>query len=1037
MEKILRSRILERFPFDLRVELDLLSRRRDIINAEKQSEIFKLLRKYKISGMVPLGSGTNRYAFKLDGYVIKVATDNDGKIDNLKEFKMAKRLYPYVTRIHEVSTNGTLLVAEYIQPFSSYAEMLQHADQIRAILQKLSSVYLIGDVGITMKNYANWGLRIGYDDPVCLDFAYVYEVSSKLFVCQQCHTGAMLIPNKDFTELYCSNPNCGKKFNFEEIRRRIGNDMHNQEIGDLTEEGYQMEESGRRITLTPSRSYYIKKDTPSTKKIENKEDQTMNVYEMSQRIMNQRKEPQKAFEVTVRKTNHPLKSDPNVRVYKQEDEDMVMDLNDDDIERIIMTAKEEMDREDSMEDQDEPEIDEEEEEEEIEEESEEEPDDEEIEDFYKDDKDEISYHSELAFEQKVDNLGVVKAMKVEDAPEELQNSDDHVVIQIPDPEKVEEEDVEEPEKTQPVQEEEVHVEKHNFHPDFEHRIHRNVSNFSNRIGDFLKNIKIMEKIPTKDITDSNLTADAFYTAVQNAVFKSLVSFLKFNVKMEPTKDGNGTRKYYTTPDNIRDPETINTMIFLDQYWRQFDIREYHGPVQKTMAVYDKKYPTSPINGIQTSWLKSLDERMQMKMPYLTAAGRQIIENAIEDIWCQGRGARRLKKDYVEQEKKVTPNPVKEEPVVEESVIEVDPAEVKDHVEEEVDPMPTSKLAFEQSYEDEKPEEEVEEVEAEEVVTPEADVSDEDQEVEDMEEDILNQFYDDDDLPTPINIQITHDEFGDIIHVVTEDEYDDIRVPLYCDLSTVNTESQVDSIADNRNADYDFMINFAPDITFYTKDPERWLAYNKNDAQMKFVILDDDHHVNYLMGMYIFTGIFIYDDERSDFVPCDPKEYPILLAKVNRVIREDTMYARISHLPRTISNTSTLTNEKDMIDFVMNAAPVHQQETEHGFYSDEEEEAFKQLISMGLVGTDDENQENPYLKPVDGEVEEEEAVPEATSEVAEEAPAVEEEVAEEPEVEEEVAVAKKEPDGDTLKMVTPKPNVLPTFRRPTQKESMIQ
>ena len=166
----------------------------------------KLLRKYDIDGIVPLGPGTNRYAFKLDGFVVKVATDNDGKIDNLKEFKMAKRLFPYVTKTYEVSENGTLLVAEYIQPFESYREMCMYQDKIKDILEKLSDVYLIGDVGITSKNYSNWGLRIGTEDPVCLDFAYVYEVKSELFVCNKCRTGSMLVPTPDFTKLQCSNP---------------------------------------------------------------------------------------------------------------------------------------------------------------------------------------------------------------------------------------------------------------------------------------------------------------------------------------------------------------------------------------------------------------------------------------------------------------------------------------------------------------------------------------------------------------------------------------------------------------------------------------------------------------------------------------------------------------------------------------------------------------------------------------------------------------------------------------------------------------
>ena len=267
MTKTLRSLIHEKFTFELRVELELLSKRRDISNREKQEELIKLLRKYNIDDIVPLGPGTNRYAFKLDGFVIKFATDADGKIDNYKEFKMAKRLYPFVTKTYEVSENGTMLVAEYIQPFDSFTEMCQHGEQIRDILTEMSSVYLIGDVGITDKNFSNWGLRIGTNIPVCLDFAYVYEVRSELFICQYCQTNSMLVPNSDFTQLHCSNTACGKKYLFEDIRRKIGNDLHKHEIGDLTEEGYVLSSSNVPTELTLIQSNYLTRSKKKHQKV--------------------------------------------------------------------------------------------------------------------------------------------------------------------------------------------------------------------------------------------------------------------------------------------------------------------------------------------------------------------------------------------------------------------------------------------------------------------------------------------------------------------------------------------------------------------------------------------------------------------------------------------------------------------------------------------------------------------------------------------------------------------------------------------------
>lgn len=237
MFKNSRPFIIENFPFELRVELDLLSRK-NITNKEKQDKLFNLLREYKIKNLVALDSGTNRYACELNGFVVKFATDYDGKIDNMKEFKMAKRLSPYVVQVNEISSNCCLMVCEYIQPFDSFQEMLMYKSEIQKILTDLSQNYLIGDVGISEKNFRNWGVRIGTNKPVCLNFADVYDVKSSIFLCNACDKKSMIIPNQNFTELYCTNPNCGKRYLFEDIRRKITNADHLKKIGNLADEGY-------------------------------------------------------------------------------------------------------------------------------------------------------------------------------------------------------------------------------------------------------------------------------------------------------------------------------------------------------------------------------------------------------------------------------------------------------------------------------------------------------------------------------------------------------------------------------------------------------------------------------------------------------------------------------------------------------------------------------------------------------------------------------------------------------------------------------
>jgi hypothetical protein len=248
------------------VELEYLSKWRAPTNKQKVDELITLLHKYKVDNVVKLGLGTNRYGFKLDGFVVKFALDQDGKIDNFKEFKMAKILYPYVIKVYEVTESGTLAVAEYIQPFDTYAEMCQHRESIKRILVDISSRYLIGDVGISSDNYGNWGLRIGSNTPVCLDFAYVYEVSSSLFACNHCKPNVTLIPTDEFSNLIC--PKCKVIHSFSSIRARIGNDLHRHEIGDLSDEGYKISSSNVLTELDVEKSFYVRKQVEKLAPVE-------------------------------------------------------------------------------------------------------------------------------------------------------------------------------------------------------------------------------------------------------------------------------------------------------------------------------------------------------------------------------------------------------------------------------------------------------------------------------------------------------------------------------------------------------------------------------------------------------------------------------------------------------------------------------------------------------------------------------------------------------------------------------------------------
>ena len=208
----------------------------DIDNNAKGFEIKRLLTIYGIP-YTSLGSGTNRFGILIDGYAVKFALDADGMIDNQREFLYSKKLYPYVVKCYEAFPNGLCAVTEYVEIFNLDA-YYRYQDKMREILSDISRVFLIGDVGITSKNYINWGIRHTGEDEICImDFAYIYDVKYGIFKCS-CDNETLLQYDKDFVNFIC--PRCGRKYSFGEIRRKVTRKAQAEEIGDISQIGYNL-----------------------------------------------------------------------------------------------------------------------------------------------------------------------------------------------------------------------------------------------------------------------------------------------------------------------------------------------------------------------------------------------------------------------------------------------------------------------------------------------------------------------------------------------------------------------------------------------------------------------------------------------------------------------------------------------------------------------------------------------------------------------------------------------------------------------------
>lgn len=241
----LRSHIKQHFSIELLVELEKVTYMNSIDNNSKVIYINQLLTNYDVP-YSPLGAGTNRYSVMVEEYAVKIALDRDGMTDNKREFIYSKNLQPYVIKFYETTPNGLIGFCEYVQIFS-LDDFYDNQPKMREILEEISSQYLIGDIGISTKNYLNWGLR--FDGSICiLDFAYIYSLSFKTFVCT-CPSAGVLTYDQDYNLLKCNI--CGKKHSFKDVRRRITRKQEEDEIGDIREKGYTIHSATEKVELNP------------------------------------------------------------------------------------------------------------------------------------------------------------------------------------------------------------------------------------------------------------------------------------------------------------------------------------------------------------------------------------------------------------------------------------------------------------------------------------------------------------------------------------------------------------------------------------------------------------------------------------------------------------------------------------------------------------------------------------------------------------------------------------------------------------------
>ena len=911
MMKVLRSVIHECFPLELRVELDLVSRRRDLIKDEKPQEILKLLRKYNVADVTPLGPGTNRYAFKIKGFVCKVATDHDGKIDNLKEFKMSKRLYPDVTKTYEVSTNGSLLIAEYISPFESYAAMMGRADEIREILRRISSVYLIGDVGITSKNYVNWGVRVGYDKPVCLDFAYIYDVSSDLFVCRACKANAILVPNKDYTELVCSNEACQKRYLFEDIRARIGNDIHNHEIGDLTEEGYLLYESNVPTELTPERSNYLQTQVVEKKKDKEPEEEVipddfqmahppefyLNQYNFqggndmerfTQTDVAAKFAKARVIEATAVSVKGAVVT-PSTEVFSGKIDAPVYEA-----EAVVVPANkvEVVNKPKPVE------------------------------------KPEATVETVVAaINDGAIPPGTEHSVKVEPKLEGKsidEATDEELGITEPDTMITEEEFVQMMGYDIDAAElDEINNKDWSLDESFIADFQKAISDISNDVEAWLENLNIYEPVSGEIISSEIQTEPEFYKAVQNAVFRSLCNYFDLECKEIPDKNKlSGIRREWKKTTKDYSSETVHASArFLAEYYYGGDIHE--NTELKFRDAFREAWPGRPF-GFNEEWIQFFNDRLLSKVE-ISDAGMDILNETIKRYWCQIDASGY--DDYNEFElldeddeyyddglitdeeiiqTSADAEPSEEQPVTDEPADVVDTSAEPEQTEE---PTATVATVIEAKAEVVTPEEKEPEVAFEGTIGTDSTSEDE-------------EYYYDDEF-TSIQIYPAADGTRDCTVVYEHSDEDGIDSHLEYEFKE-DFKYQA-AFTDPRNGDWDWMTHLYPRTMFATADPDRWIrrAYD-NRSSVKFLVVKRETATEpAIMAVYEEPDISLMaDDNEIDIFKYDENELEI----------PNNEYL---HIINTVASTIAGT-ALDQLPIVLKNGTIHQES--------EMEELFSSVLS---------------------------------------------------------------------------------------------
>ena len=128
-----------------------------------------------------------------------------------------------MTKVFEVSPDGTVGLFERVQPITSREEFASFADDVFDLIWMLTKKYILADFG--SKYFMNYGLRDGFG-AVLLDFPYCYEPDGNKLICSapdkinpQVPCGGLIDYDIGFNNLRCNK--CGAIYRANQLAKLV------------------------------------------------------------------------------------------------------------------------------------------------------------------------------------------------------------------------------------------------------------------------------------------------------------------------------------------------------------------------------------------------------------------------------------------------------------------------------------------------------------------------------------------------------------------------------------------------------------------------------------------------------------------------------------------------------------------------------------------------------------------------------------------------------------------------------------------------